>query len=74
MDEVENQSLTREAAEFAAALRYQDLPADVLHIARRCIIDGLAVMLAGSAQPALLRREEGCVDSRGIACATLSYD
>jgi 2-methylcitrate dehydratase PrpD len=53
VDKVETQSLTREAAEFAAALRYEDLPADVLHIARRCVVDGLAVMLAGSAQPAL---------------------
>ncbi|NIR31432.1 MAG: MmgE/PrpD family protein [Gammaproteobacteria bacterium] len=45
--------LTREAAEFAAQLRYEDIPERALHIARRCLIDGLGVMLAGSEQPAL---------------------
>lgn len=47
------QGLTRQAAEFAAGLNYDDIPAEALHIARRCIIDGLGVMLAGSEQPAI---------------------
>jgi 2-methylcitrate dehydratase PrpD len=34
--------------DFVTGLRFEDLPADVVHIARRCIIDGLGVMIAGS--------------------------
>ena len=69
MDKVKSQSLTREAAEFAAALRYEDLPEDALHIARRCVVDGLAVMLAGSEQPALdvLERYIGKTGGNGQA-------
>lgn len=47
------QGLTRQAAEFAATLTYDDIPEEALRIARRCIIDGLGVMLAGSEQPAI---------------------
>ncbi|MYM57591.1 MmgE/PrpD family protein [Thalassovita mangrovi] len=46
-------SLTAEAASFASGLAYEDIPADTLHIAKRCIIDGLGVMLAGTEQEAL---------------------
>lgn len=46
-------SLTRQAAAFAATLTYDSIPADVLEIARRCMIDGLGVMLAGSTHEAL---------------------
>ena len=47
------QGLTQQAAEFAAGLEYEDIPKEALRIARRCIIDGLGVMLAGSQQPAI---------------------
>lgn len=43
-------TLTLEAARFAANLKFEDIPDDALHIAKRCIIDGLGVMLAGSDQ------------------------
>lgn len=46
-------NLTQDAARFAATLKFSDIPAEALHIARRCIIDGLGVMLAGSEQPAI---------------------
>ena len=46
-------SLTKAAAEFAANLKYEDIPADALHIGRRCVLDGLAVMIGGTEQPAL---------------------
>ena len=45
--------LTGEAVDFATALRFDDLPDEAVHLARRCVLDGLAVMLAGSEQPAL---------------------
>jgi 2-methylcitrate dehydratase PrpD len=45
--------LTDAAATFAANLRFEDLPEDVLTLARRCILDGLAVALGGSEQPGM---------------------
>ncbi len=70
-------SLTREAAAFAAGLRYEDIPEDALRIARRCVIDGLGVMLAGTEQPALevadrwLRVNGGNPHSRVVGDASL---
>lgn len=46
--------LTRAAAEFTARLAFADLDAETLRIARRCVLDGLAVALAGSAQPGMV--------------------
>ncbi|MFH2005319.1 MAG: MmgE/PrpD family protein [bacterium] len=73
----EKKSLTLEAAEFAAGLAYQDIPADALHIARRCVLDGLAVQLAGSEQEAIdiaeryIRKTGGNPQSRVIGDASL---
>jgi len=44
-------NLTHKAATFAYDLDFTNLPADVLTVARRCVLDGLAVALAGSEQP-----------------------
>ena len=38
-------------AEYAAALRYQDLPAPVVQQAKECIIDTVAAGICGSALP-----------------------
>jgi len=38
-------------AEYAAALRYQDLPTEVVQRARECIIDTVAAIICGSALP-----------------------
>ncbi len=45
--------LTRAAARFAAGHRFEQLDAETLRIARRCVLDGLAVALAGSEQPGM---------------------
>jgi 2-methylcitrate dehydratase PrpD len=45
--------LTFAIAEFVPALRFGDLGGEALRISRRCILDGLAVMLAGSEQPCM---------------------
>ena len=45
--------LTAAAARFTAGLRHADLPEDVRHLAKRCMLDGLAVALAGSEQPGM---------------------
>src|SRR5260370_19431995 len=38
-------------AEYAAALRYQDLPAAIVQQAKECIIDTVAAGICGSALP-----------------------
>src|SRR5918998_866415 len=58
--------LTAAVARFVPALRFQDLTPEVLRISRRCVLDGLAVMLAGTEQPGmapLARR--GAVERHG---------
>ncbi len=51
--DIEPAELTQDAAAFASSVGYEDIPEDSLHIAKRCIIDGLAVMLAGTEQEAM---------------------
>lgn len=55
---MDDRSLTAEAASFAVGVNFADLPGNVLVIARRCVLDGVAVTLAGSEHEALtvLRR------------------
>lgn len=42
---------TRDLARFAANLRYEDLPAEVIAHAKLCLLDGIGVCLQGSALP-----------------------
>ena len=51
--------VTREAAAFASNLKFQDLPDEALRIAKRCVLDGLGLMVAGSDQPCttIVRRQ-----------------
>lgn len=42
---------TRDLARFAAALRYEDIPAEVVAHAKLCLLDGIGVCLQGSALP-----------------------
>ena len=42
---------TVQLAEYAAALRYEDLPAEVIACAKDCIIDTVAACICGSALP-----------------------
>ena len=44
--------ITRAVADFIGSVRLEDFPPESLEIGKRCIIDGLGVMLAGSVQPA----------------------
>jgi aconitate decarboxylase len=44
-------STTRMLAEFAVGLRYEDLPADIVANAKRCILDSLGCGLYGSTKP-----------------------
>ena len=38
VEQAQTESLTREAAEFAVDLKYEDLPEDARHIGRRCVL------------------------------------
>ncbi len=70
--------LTHDAVSFAVALEFEDLEPEVLRISRRCVLDGLAVALAGSEQPAIevmeryLRMLGGAPDARVIGDAGLA--
>ncbi|MGE5256855.1 MAG: MmgE/PrpD family protein, partial [Hyphomicrobiales bacterium] len=50
--------VTREAAAFTYNLKFKDLPGEAVRIAKRCVLDGLGLMVAGSDQPctAIIRR------------------
>lgn len=62
--------LTAAVTRFVAGLEFNALPDDVVALSRRCILDGLAVMLGGSEQPGMkplerwLKRTGGSPDSR----------
>ncbi len=43
-------AVTSEIAEFVSHLEFGDFPAEAVRIAKRCILDGLGVILAGSSQ------------------------
>ena len=44
----EQVSATRAVVDFVTSVRLQDFPAEAIRLAKRCVIDGLGVMLAGS--------------------------
>ena len=50
---IELAGLTEAAARFVSELQFSDLNAETLRLARRCLLDGLAVALAGSEQPGM---------------------
>lgn len=46
--------VTRELCRFVETFRFQDVPADALAIARRCVLDGLGLFVAGSREECVL--------------------
>src|SRR3546814_4137040 len=65
------QAPTRALAAFAAQLRYEDLPAPALAVARHCILDWLGVTLAGSHDPLVGMLVEEVADQGGNAQASV---
>ena len=49
--ESEKIRITEEIVHFVHATEYDDFHQDLLEIAKRCIIDGIGVILAGSTEP-----------------------
>jgi 2-methylcitrate dehydratase PrpD len=76
-DNDELSGLTAAVARFVPALRFEDLGSEVLRISRRCVLDGLAVMLAGSEQPGMaplaryLKRIGGAAEARLVGDAAI---
>ncbi len=64
--------VTHELVKFVVEKQYSDLPEEAIEIAKRCIVDGVAVMLAGSTEPApailrqLAREFGGVQDARTL--------
>lgn len=46
-----DKTIAQEVAEFIFALKYEDIPEECVQIAKRCFIDGIGVILAGSTEP-----------------------
>lgn len=73
----DNKSLTAQASEFAVNLSFNDISDEALHLAKRCVLDGLAVMLAGSEQDCIdvaerfIRNTGGNPHSRVVGDASL---
>jgi len=67
-------SLTAAVAAFVPALQFDDLSPEVLRISRRCVLDGLGVMLAGSEQPGMAPLERFIRRSGGVGEARLVGD
>ncbi len=49
--ETEEARITEEIADFVEATRFKDFSPEAKHTAKRCMIDGIGVILAGSTEP-----------------------
>lgn len=62
---------TRELARFAATLRWEALPPEVVAHARLCVLDAIGCCLFGSTQPAIALLVESILDQGGHPQASL---
>ena len=53
-------SLTMEVVDYIQGMTYKDIPGEVREELYRCLVDGFAVMLAGS------RAARGCIMQREV--------
>jgi len=69
--------VTRQIAGFVTATDFEDLPAEAVEIAKRCVVDGTAVMIAGSSEPcaeiarAYVTQVQGAPEARTVGKASL---
>jgi 2-methylcitrate dehydratase PrpD len=66
--------LTNAAARFVAGLQFSAVGAALLHHSKRCMIDGLGVMLAGSDQPGMAALDAFIAAEGGAALSRLLGD
>jgi len=65
------QGVTQALAHHIATLRYDDLPADVIAIAKHCVLDWVAVTVQGAREPLVTILAEQVAAEGGNECATL---
>lgn len=69
--------ITRQIAGYVTATDFGDLPAEAINVAKRCVIDGSAVMLAGSSEPCAeivrtyIRQVNGASEARTAGAGSL---
>jgi 2-methylcitrate dehydratase PrpD len=65
------QGVTQALAHRIATLRYEDLPADVIAVAKHCVLDWVAVTIQGTGEPLATILAEQVAAEGGSDCATL---
>jgi 2-methylcitrate dehydratase PrpD len=65
------QGVTQALAHRIATLRYEDLPANVITIAKHCVLDWVAVAMEGAREPLATILAEQAAAEGGNGCATL---
>src|SRR6266436_5694010 len=65
------QGMTQALAHRIATLRYEDLPADIIAIAKHCVLDWVAVAVQGTREPVATILAEQVAAEGGSDCATL---
>ena len=67
--------ITDEVVGFVEAATFGDFPAEAIRIAKRCVLDGLGLMLAGSAQDcSRLVREFSLTSGQGSGATAFGKD
>lgn len=61
----ETTHITEDAARFAEAVQFDDIPADAVRIAKRCVLDGLGLYVAGGAEPSVQILADEALDQGG---------
>ncbi len=64
-------AVTYRLAEFCRGIRYDDVPADAMEVARQCLLDWLGVTIAGSSEPLAQMLRDQVLDEGDNAQATL---
>lgn len=65
MTDANSTHVTEDAARFLETVRFEDLTDDAVTIAKRCVLDGLALFVAGGAEPSVQILAEEALDQGG---------
>lgn len=68
------EGVTARLVEACRRVRYDDLPPDVVFVAKQCLLDWLGVTLAGSRQPLAVMLREEIAEEGGRPAATILGD
>lgn len=66
-----NAPVTARLAEFCRSIRYEQVPAETMEVARQCLLDWLGVTIAGSSEPLAEMLRDEVLEEGGNAQATL---